>query len=416
MKLRSVATEETFDPRDLRLNDSQGNLLEVELEIPPLERSTFDDRLGTLDHPLRSGVWRYRELMPDFPDDVIVSRQEGNTNLYRDDRLDALTGVKLWLKHEGENPTGAFKDRGMTVGISHARWVGARVVACASTGNTSASVASYAAAAGLPSLVFIPDGKISAGKLAQTVAYGAQVVQVQGDFDAAMRMVRQATEEYGIYLLNSLNPFRLEGQKSIFFEALQQLHWELPDWIVLPGGNLGNTSALHKALREALTAGLIDSMPRVAVVQAAGSAPFAAAYQRGFDALETVEAKTLASAIQIGNPVNYQKAVRAIRETEGVVLAVDDAQIMEAKAEIDRVGIGCEPASAAGLAGIRQLVADGTIERGERVLTYLTGHLLKDTEAVAAYHLGDQPGPGANRPRAIDATPEALAQVMADVL
>ena len=304
----------------------------------------------------------------------------------------------------------------MTVGISHARWVGARVVACASTGNTSASVASYAAAAGLPSLVFIPDGKISAGKLAQTVAYGAQVVQVQGDFDAAMRMVRQATEEYGIYLLNSLNPFRLEGQKSIFFEALQQLHWELPDWIVLPGGNLGNTSALHKALREALAAGLIDSMPRVAVVQAAGSAPFAAAYQRGFDALETVEAKTLASAIQIGNPVNYQKAVRAIRETEGVVLAVDDAQIMEAKAEIDRVGIGCEPASAAGLAGIRQLVADGTIERGERVLTYLTGHLLKDTEAVAAYHLGDQPGPGANRPRAIDATPEALAQVMADVL
>lgn len=416
MKLRSVATEETFDPRDLRLNDSQGNLLEVELEIPPLERSTFDDRLGTLDHPLRSGVWRYRELMPDFPDDVIVSRQEGNTNLYRDDRLDDLTGVKLWLKHEGENPTGAFKDRGMTVGISHARWVGARVVACASTGNTSASVASYAAAAGLPSLVFIPDGKISAGKLAQTVAYGAQVVQVQGDFDTAMRMVRQATEEYGIYLLNSLNPFRLEGQKSIFFEALQQLHWELPDWIVLPGGNLGNTSALHKALREALTAGLIDSMPRVAVVQAAGSAPFAAAYQRGFDALETVEAKTLASAIQIGNPVNYQKAVRAIRETEGVVLAVDDAQIMEAKAEIDRVGIGCEPASAAGLAGIRQLVADGTIERGERVLTYLTGHLLKDTEAVAAYHLGDQPGPGANRPRAIDATPEALAQVMADVL
>lgn len=416
MKLKSIATDESFDPREQRLTDSQGNLLEVELATPDVDQATFDRRLGCLDHPLRSGVWRYRELMPDFPDDVIVSRQEGNTNLYRDDRLDDRAGVALWLKHEGENPTGSFKDRGMTAGVSHARWVGANVVACASTGNTSASVASYAAAAGLPAIVFIPEGKISAAKLAQTIAYGARIFQVRGDFDAAMRMVRQASEQFGIYLLNSLNPFRLEGQKAIFFEILQQLRWDVPDWVVLPGGNLGNVSALHKAIRESLAVGLIDRVPRVAVVQAAGAAPLAAAYQRGFDHLEPVAAQTVASAIQIGNPVNYQKAVRALRETEGVVLAVEDQEILRAKAAIDRVGIGCEPASAAGLAGIQQLVADGVIEPGERVVTYLTGNLMKDADAVVAYNLGEDAAPDANRPIVIDATLEALERAMADVL
>jgi threonine synthase len=416
VRLRSIERGTEYPADDRRLTDDGGGLLEVHLDIPPLSRETFDARLGALDHPLRSGVWRYRELMPDFSDDVIVSRPEGNTNLYHDARLDDAAGVETWFKHEGENPTGSFKDRGMTAGISHACWVGASVVACASTGNTSASVAAYAAAAGMPSVVFIPEGKISGTKLAQTVAYGARVLQVRGDFDAAMEMVRAAADDYGLYLLNSLNPFRIEGQKSIFFEALQQLRWQVPDWIVLPGGNLGNVSALGKAIREANQAGLIDCIPRVAVVQAAGAAPFAAAYRRGFDAIEPVAAETVASAIRIGNPVNYGRAWRVIRETEGVVLAVSDQEILRAKAAIDRVGIGCEPASAAGLAGIRRLVDDGTILPGDSVLAILTGNLMKDADTVVAYHLAGGGGDDANRPVVIDATQAALERAMSDVL
>ena len=305
----------------------------------------------------------------------------------------------------------------MTAGISHARWTGASVVACASTGNTSASAAAYAATAGLPAVVFVPEGQISLAKLGQTVAYGARILQVRGDFDAAMRMVRDATARHGMYLLNSLNPFRLEGQKSIFWEALQQLRWEIPDWVVLPGGNLGNTSALGKAIREGLSAGLLDRVPRVAVVQAAGAAPFYAAWQRGFaaDGYQPLAARTVASAIQIGDPVNYSKAKRVVRDTEGVVTTVTDAELLDAKAAIDRAGIGCEPASATGLAGIARLVREGVIAPGERVLTYLTGHVLKDTEVIVGYHLSDTSGSGANRPLTIDATPDALDRALASI-
>jgi threonine synthase len=413
MKLRCIECGVTYPPDEVRTSCECGGLLEVELEIPPVTRETLDARLGAVDHPLRSGVWRYRELMPAFPDDVLVSKPEGNTNLYRDQRLSDFAGVDVWFKHEGENPTGSFKDRGMTVGVSHARWTGATMVACASTGNTSASVASYAATAGIPSVVFIPEGKVSAAKLGQTIAYGTQIIQVRGDFDAAMRMVREATDRYGIYLLNSLNPFRLEGQKSIVLESLQQLHWQLPDWIVIPGGNLGNTTALGKALREALAAGLIDSMPRIAVSQAAGASPFYRAFQTGFTQYEPVHAQTIASAIQIGDPVNYTKARRVILDTEGTVTAVTDDAIMEAKAVVDRVGIGCEPASAAGLAGIKRLVDEGTIQPGERVLTYLTGNLLKDTEASADYYLTHA---GQTQPIVIDPTAESLDRAIASIL
>ncbi|MEZ4520272.1 MAG: threonine synthase [Thermomicrobiales bacterium] len=404
MKLRSIERGTLYPADTQQVADDQGGLLEVDLDIPPVSRDLFDERLGSLDPPLRSGVWRFRELLPNFPDDVIVSRPEGNTNLYQDARLDDIAGTEVWFKHEGENPTGSFKDRGMTVGVSHARWIGASVVACASTGNTSASVASYASAAGLPSVVFVPEGKISVAKLAQTIAYGAKILQVRGDFDAAMDMVRSATERYGLYLLNSLNPFRLEGQKSIFLEAIQQRRWQVPDWVVLPGGNLGNVSALGKAIREAYNAGLIDRMPRVAVVQAAGAAPFAAAFAGGFGSLEPVSAETVASAISIGNPVNYAKAWRVIRETEGLVLAVPDSELLDAKASIDRVGIGCEPASAAGLAGIQRLVRDGTIAEGETVLTILTGNLMKDSDTVINYHLSDERAAFANLLIVIDAT------------
>lgn len=416
MQLRSIATGETFPASDVRLADSGGGLLEVDLGPVTITRAVLDARLGSLDAPIRSGVWRYRELMPGFPDDAIVSKPEGNTNLYHEQALSDVAGVEVWFKHEGENPTGSFKDRGMTVGVSHARWTGARVVACASTGNTSASVAAYAATAGLPSVVFVPEGQITAAKLAQTIAYGARIIQVRGDFDAAMGIVRQATERYGLYLLNSVNPFRLEGQKSIFLEALQQMKWQTPDWVVVPGGNLGNTSALGKALRESLAAGLIDSMPRVAVVQASGASPFFAAYQSNFETYQPSSASTVATAIQIGDPVNYTKARDVIRQTEGVVVSATDQEIMAAKARIDRVGIGCEPASAAGLAGIQKLVRDGVIQPGERVLTYLTGHLLKDSDAVVSYHLGPDVHADANRPVTIDATFDDLDRVMADVL
>lgn len=413
MNLRCIDCSETLDARSTATRCTCGGLLEVELEAQPVSRELFDGRLGELDHPLRSGVWRFRELMPDFPDDVIVSKPEGNTNLYHDGRLNDFAGTDVWFKHEGENPTGSFKDRGMTAGISHAAWTGATMVACASTGNTSASVAAYAAAAGIPSVVFIPQGRISAAKLGQTIAYGTSIIQVCGDFDAAMRMVQDATTRYGIYLLNSLNPFRLEGQKSIVLEALQQLRWAMPDWIVIPGGNLGNTAALGKALREALAAGLIDSMPRVAVSQAAGSAPFHRAFGERFEHYEPVQAETIASAIRIGDPVNYHKARRVIMETEGTVVAVSDDEIMLAKANVDRAGIGCEPASAAGLAGIRQLMDAGTIQPGERVLTWLTGHLLKDTESSADYYLTDA---GASQPVVIDPTPESLDRALAEML
>jgi threonine synthase len=405
VELRCIECGRAYAARQVISRCECNGLLEVELGIERLDRARFDARLGSLDAPMRSGVWRYRELMPSFPDDCIVSKPEGNTNLYQDARLSEYAGVDLALKHEGENPTGSFKDRGMTAGISHARWVGAEIVACASTGNTSASVAAYAATAGLPSVVFIPEGKISAAKLGQTTAYGARLVQVRGDFDAAMRVVRDASARYGLYLLNSLNPFRLEGQKSIFFEALQQLGWRAPDWVVIPGGNLGNTSALGKALREALSAGLIDTLPRVAVVQAEGAAPFYAAWQRRFESYQPVAAHTIASAIQIGDPVNYTKALRVVRDTEGTVTAVSDDEIMRAKAQVDQAGIGCEPASAAGLAGIRKLVADGTIRRDERVLTYLTGHVLKDADVS-----------GETQPLVIDPTPEALDRAISTIL
>ena len=416
VRLRSIERGTTYPADSQRVLDDCGGLLEVELDPPQLSAELFDDRLGSLDAPLRSGVWRFRELMPGIPDDAIVSKPEGNTNLYHDQRIDDLAGVEIWLKHEGENPTGSFKDRGMTVGVSHARWIGASIVACASTGNTSASVASYAAAAGLPSVVFIPEGKISAAKLAQTIAYGARILQVRGDFDAAMKIVRSASGRYGLYLLNSINPFRLEGQKSIFLESLQQLGWSVPDWVVLPGGNLGNVSALGKAIREAHRAGLIDRIPRIGVVQAAGSAPFVSAFARGFDGLEPVPAATIASAIRIGAPVNYEKAWRVIRETEGVVAAVSDEELLDAKAMIDRVGIGCEPASAAGLAGIRNLVRDGVIDAGDRVLTILTGNLMKDSDTVIDYHLNNPLAARANRPTVIDPTLESLDEVMSDVI
>ncbi len=369
-----------------------------------------------------SGVWRYWPLLPALPEKVIVSRWEGNTPLYRDDRLARYAGLPdghLDLKHEGLNPTASFKDRGMTVGVSHAKAIGARIVACASTGNTSASLAAYAAAAGIPSLVLVPEGKIAAGKLAQTIAYGAKVVQIDGDFDQALALLRQLTAASDVYLVNSVNPFRLEGQKTIIFELIEQRGWQPPDWIVLPGGNLGNTSAFGKALIELRAVGLIDRLPRLAVVQAEGAAPFAAYHASGFEEYEPVQAETVATAIKIGNPASTPRARRSIELTGGWVTTVSDDEILEAKAAIDAVGIGCEPASAASLAGLRRLVGEGVVAPHETAVAVLTGHILKDVEAVTSFHFDDvagSPRPGANRPVRVPAELPALERALSDAL
>jgi threonine synthase len=361
-----------------------------------------------------SGVWRFGEVVLPSAAGVAVSHPEGNTPLIARATLDAWAGVEgLLLKHEGHNPTGSFKDRGMTVGVTQAKRIGARAVACASTGNTSASLASYAAQAGLPALVFVPDGQIALGKLTQSLAYGARTLLVEGDFDACLHLVQEASEALGIYLLNSINPFRLEGQKTIVLELLQQLDWQVPEWIVLPAGNLGNTAAFGKALLEAHAWGLIPRLPRLAAIQAEGASPFAQAFARDFDRLEPMAAQTVATAIKIGAPASYDRAVRAIRATEGVVARVADTDILEAKAAIDRAGVGCEPASAATLAGVRQLRASGVIRAGDRVVGILTGHVLKDPGILQTMHQETEPPPAwANRPIRISPSIDGVRRVL----
>ena len=375
--------------------DRCDGLLDVRHDLSSLKdslsRATFDDRLGALELPASSGVWRYKELIaPDIANAAVVSRGEGNTNLYHAPRVAKFAGVDtLYLKHEGENPTGSFKDRGMTTGVTQARILGMRRVACASTGNTSASMASYAARAGMRGIIFLQDEQIALGKLAQGIAYGATCLQIRADFDRNMALARQVADRLGVYLLNSVNPFRLEGQKSIMFEALQQLRWQAPDWIVVPGGNLGNSSAFGKALLELLQVGLIERMPRIAIIQAEGANPLYRHFVGGFRDYQPVKARTIATAIKIGNPVNLAKAIRAIEWTGGVVEQVSDQEIMDAKAIVDGVGIGCEPASACCVAGTRKLVAGGLIKPGDSVVGILTGHVLKDPDATIGYHASE---------------------------
>lgn len=369
-----------------------GGLLDVIHDLDALRgtitRETFDTRLGTLDAPYNSGVWRYKELInPDVDPALIVSRPEGNTNLYRVPRLAQWAGVDtLFLKHEGENPTGSFKDRGMTGGFTQANVLGMNRVACASTGNTSASLAAYAAWSGMHGIVLLQNKQIALGKLAQAVAYGATCIRIDADFDRNLELVREMSSALGIYVLNSVNPFRLEGQKSIMIETIQQLRWQAPDWIVCPGGNLGNSSSFGKALKELYDLGLIDKLPRIAVIQAEGANPLYEAYQHDFATYTPMHAETIATAIKIGNPVNYPKAVRAIQWTNGVVEQVSEQEIMDAKALIDGIGLGCEPASGCSLIGVKKLVEKGVIKRGETVVGILTGHILKDPDATIGYH------------------------------
>ena len=366
---------------------------------------------GALDF---SGVWRFRELMPFFnSENDIVTIGEGRTNLQDAKLLAAQIGMKpgnLMLQYEGLNPSGSFKDNGMTAAFTHARMVGAKRVACASTGNTSASLAMFASLSEMTGIVFIGSGKIAYGKLSQALDYGARTLQIQGDFDACLRRVRQIAvdrPELGIYLMNSVNPFRLEGQKSIMLRVLEALNWQVPDWIVVPGGNLGNCAAFGKAFIEMKALGLVDRIPRLAVIQAKGANPLYELVEKhgltwngGRYDLGAVKglyrqrdaagwhASTVASAIEIGRPVNLPKALRSLEVMNGVVREFDDESILEHKALVGRYGFGCEPASAASVAGARQLVEEGVIGKDERVVCILTGHMLKDPDATVKYHTG----------------------------
>jgi threonine synthase len=360
-------------------------------------RRRLDARLGSREKLDQSGVWRFRELLLGLPPVATgqlapVTRPEGATTCYPAGREQDAGGHgsigqlveldQLWIKHEGENPTGSFKDRGMTVAVSMARWLGATAVACASTGNTSASMAAYAAQAGLPAIVLLPEGKVASGKLSQAIAYGAQIRPVSGDFDRAMAQVEQICRDEGCHLLNSLNPFRVLGQQTLALEIAQQLSWDAPDWIVLPAGNLGNTTAVGRGLLLAYRYGLICRLPRIAAIQASGANPFYRSFLDGFADLRPVKAHTLASAINIGNPVSFRRAREVLRATRGVVAEVSDQEILRAKAIVDQTGIGCEPASAASIAGLLRLVRAGEIRHTDRVVAILTGNLLKDTASV----------------------------------
>ncbi len=421
--LKCVHCGKEYDLGLVRYNCVCGGVLDVVRDLARLDggklKQSWEERWGARRGVHASGVWRYKELIANFPDHEIVSRQEGNTRLYPAGKAGAYAGLKNFLlKHEGENPTGSFKDRGMTAGASAARHYGAATVACASTGNTSASMASYAAVAGMRSVIFIPEGKIAYGKLAQALAYGGRTLQIRGNFDDAMTLVQEVCAELNIYLLNSINPFRIEGQKAIGFEILQQLDWQVPDWFVIPGGNLGNNSALSKGLQELHALGIIDKIPRIAVIQAAGSAPLTKMWKNNTPFEPVRDPDTIATAIKIGNPVSWEKSLRGLEWCDGVVESVTEQEIMDAKAWVDAAGIGAEPASCCSVAGAKKLVEAGVIDPEANVVGILTGSVLKDPDAVIAYHRDELRAQGivgtyANVPTVIDPTLKAVADALA---
>jgi len=349
------------------------------------------DRRCLLDPADQSGVWRFREILPEISQKQVITIREGNTPVYALPHCAKNAGIQqLYAKHQGMNPTGSFKDTGMTVAASFARQAGYRWVACASTGNTSASMAAYAARGGLHSLVLIPDGKISWSKLSQSLDYGAITCQLKTDFDGCVRVLNEVVERMPVYLLNSVNPYRVEGQKTAAFELLEQLGWEPPDHIIVPGGNLANSSAIGKALREMKQLGFISRLPKITVIQAEGANPLVRTIREtGGEKLVPVHADTMATAIRIGNPASWKKAWRVIRETEGTVEQVSEVEIAMAKAEIGAEGIGCEPASAVTLAGLKKLVKQGFVKPGEMAVLVLTGHALKDADFTLKFHRGD---------------------------
>ncbi len=373
--LTCIECKREYDPDRVVYTCDCGGLLEVRFDLDSLEINFKLDGNGMR-------VWKYRDLLPISIEPVTVG--EGGTPLYRCEKLGKVYGIKnLFVKHEGMNPSGSFKDRGMTVGVTKAIELGRTAVACASTGNTSASMAMYAAKGGLVAVVLLPSGKVALGKVAQALIYGAKVLAIRGNFDRALELVREVADKLGFYLLNSLNPFRLEGQKTIAYEIVDKLGY-VPERIVLPVGNAGNISAIFKGFGELKELGLIDSIPRMTGIQADGARPVVDAYENGLDNIIPNEApETLATAIRIGNPVNAVKALRAIRESGGLALSVSDEEIIRAQKDLARIeGIGVEPASAASLAGLKKLIEDGEVGVDDDVVCIVTGHLLKDPEEI----------------------------------
>ncbi len=374
-----------------------GDLLEItypdwkEQDAAALKSLWRDRRLSQKAVDL-SGVWRFRDLLPalESEHDAITLR-EGNTPLYELPRCSRITGVAhLFAKHQGMNPTGSFKDAGMTVAATFARKAGFRWVACASTGNTSASMAAYAARGSMRSLVLVPEGKISWSKLSQALDYGAVTCQLRTDFDGCLKLLQELVRCAPVYQLNSINPFRLEGQKTLAIELLEQLDWQVPDHIIVPGGNLGNSSAIGKALLEMHDLGLISSLPKLSVIQAEGANALVRTLREAHGKqLISVSAETRATAIRIGNPASWKKAVHVLESTGGACEQVTELEIAEAKAEIGAEGIGCEPASAVTLAGLKKLLQQGFVKRNETVVLVLTGHLLKDPDFTIEFHRGE---------------------------
>ena len=401
-----------------------GELLDAQyywdkIEVPG-KMSDFARRWATRDNRLDfSGVWRFRELLNFCEDKYKITIGEGQTILQQNDAVAKYVDMKpgrLFLQYEGLNPSGSFKDNGMAAAFSHAKMVGATSCACASTGNTSASVALYAQSCGIKCTVFIGSGRIAFGKLSQAMDYGAQTIQILGDFDDCMRQVQGVCRELGLYLLNSLNPFRLEGQKAIMYRIIEGLGWDVPDWIIVPGGNLGNSSAFGKAFYELKQLGLIERIPRMAIINATGADTLTdlvnnkkLVWNNGNVEQKIIDdyyadltarnfsPHTCASAIEISRPVNLKKCLRAIDICHGIVRAVTDEEILDAKAIIGRHGLGCEPASAATIAGLKHLRAEGIISADERIACVLTGHPLKDPNVTVNYHK-DRQGQFSNPP------------------
>ena len=369
--IRCISCGKEYDDDEIIYNCTCGSILEVETEVEDIPRETFENR--------RDNIWKYKEFLPVNADNR-VSLDEGGTPFCKCEKIGKELGVDLYVKVEGSNPTGSFKDRGMSVGTTKAVDLGVNMVGCASTGNTSASLSAYAARAGLKCAVVLPSGKVALGKLAQAMFHGAKVFAIDGNFDDALKTIPELALDGELYLLNSINPFRLEGHKTIGFELVHDLGWESPDRVILPVGNAGNISAIWKGITEFRDAGYIKDTPMMTGIQAVNSAPIANAVKAGEDTVTPVEnPDTIATAIRIGAPVSSVKAMRAIKESNGTAETVTDDEILDAQKYLARTeGIGVEPASAASIAGLKKLVENGDVDKGERVVCIVTGHVLKD--------------------------------------
>jgi len=399
--------QERYALDEIVYTDRSGGLLRVAHDMEQLKRTPaeqwkriFEERSHRTEWPYGSGVWGKKEwVLPEVDNENIVSMYEGHSNLFWAERYGQQLGLQdLWIKLCGNSHTGSFKDLGMTVLVSAVKEMIAQgkeipAVACASTGDTSAALAAYAAAAGIPSIVFLPHGKVSTAQLIQPVANGAITLQLETDFDGCMAIVKQIAARDGIYLANSMNSLRIEGQKTVGMEIVQQFDWEVPDWIVIPGGNLGNVSALGKGLLEFYEVGLIDKLPRLACAQAERANPLYRSYLTGFEKFEPVRAAaTLASAIQIGNPVSYEKAVRMLKRFDGIVDQASEEELVEAVAEADRTGLFNCPHTGVALAVLKKLLARGEIRSDEKVVVISTANGLKFTDFKVHYHCDELPG------------------------